>query len=154
MASRSVSHFCIANGRVSLGMPSHVLSPKNCPFASGNLYPHLIHGSLIPPDPTTQTASRLVQLFLQGSLLRQTNRPTNHATWSVRTGYKRSTAMRSNNNPSFRTIQVSWYQKNIHSLTLHLHRYYPILINFNIDFLHSDSLFLQPTVSPGFFVYL
>jgi len=29
------SHFCTAHGRVSSGMPGHVLSPNNCPFAWG-----------------------------------------------------------------------------------------------------------------------
>jgi len=29
------SHFSITHGRVSLGMPGHVLSPKNCPFPWG-----------------------------------------------------------------------------------------------------------------------
>ena len=27
------SHFCTAHGRMSSGMPRHVLSPNNCPFA-------------------------------------------------------------------------------------------------------------------------
>ena len=30
------SHFCTAHGRVSSGIPGHVLSPNNCPFARGN----------------------------------------------------------------------------------------------------------------------
>jgi len=29
------SHLCTAHGRVSSGMPGHVLSPNNCPFAWG-----------------------------------------------------------------------------------------------------------------------
>ena len=29
----------MAHGRLLSGMPGHVLSPKNCPFASGDLYP-------------------------------------------------------------------------------------------------------------------
>jgi len=45
--------------------------------------PHLIHASLSSLEPTTQTASRAVQPFLQGSRLRQTDRPTDHATSSV-----------------------------------------------------------------------
>jgi len=51
---------------VSSGMPVHVLSPKNCPFAweSG---PHLIHASLGAPESITQTASWSVQLLLHSS---------------------------------------------------------------------------------------
>jgi len=62
--------------------------------------PHLICGSFSPPDLTTQTASRSVQPFLHGSRLWQTDRLTDHTTWSVRIGhiYVRRTAMRPNNN--------------------------------------------------------
>ena len=129
------SHFCITHGRVSFGMPGHVLFPKNCPFtwgdldshlirvslgsprstsqtesrsiqpfctahgrasytleravpspvkkcscSWGDLDSHLIHGSLGLPDPTTQTAFRSVQLFLQGSLVWQTDRQTDRQT--------------------------------------------------------------------------
>ena len=49
------------------------LSPK-MPFPMGDMDPHLIHGSLSPPESSTQTASRLGQQFLQGSLLWQTDR--------------------------------------------------------------------------------
>jgi len=63
---------------------------------------------------------------------RLTDRSTDHATRLVTIDHIDilSTAMRSNNNLSFRTIQVSWYQRNIHSLTLHLQGYYPTLISF------------------------
>ena len=44
-------------------------------FPMGDLDPHVIHGSLGPLEPTTQTASRLVRPFLQGSLLLLTDRP-------------------------------------------------------------------------------
>jgi len=40
---------------------------------------HTVHASLDSPESTTQTASRSVQLFLQGSLSWQTD----HATYSV-----------------------------------------------------------------------
>jgi len=40
----------------------------------GRSGPHLIHGSRGPPESSTQTASRSVQPFLQGSLLWQTDR--------------------------------------------------------------------------------
>ena len=43
--------------------------PKNCPFAWGDLDPHLIHGSFSPPESTTQTANRLVQPFLPRHVL-------------------------------------------------------------------------------------
>jgi len=42
---------------MSSAMPGHVLSHKNCTFAWGNLELHLLHGSLGPPKPTTQTDS-------------------------------------------------------------------------------------------------
>jgi len=51
---------------VSSGMPGHVLSRKNCPFVWGS-EPNLMHASLDPPESITQTASRSVQLVLQGS---------------------------------------------------------------------------------------
>jgi len=64
-SSRSLSHllmssFCIAYCRMS---STHVLTPKNCSFAWGHLNPHLIHGTLSPPEHTTQMASQAVQLF-------------------------------------------------------------------------------------------
>jgi len=46
---------------------THVFSSTNCPFAWGDLDPHLINGSLSPPELTTQTASPLVQQFLHSS---------------------------------------------------------------------------------------
>jgi len=60
--------------------------PQNCLFPWGIWNPHLIHGSLGPPESSTQTVSRLVQSFLQASLLWQTDRQTDHATPSVTTG--------------------------------------------------------------------
>jgi len=45
-----------------------------------DLDPHLTHGSLGPPESTTQTASRSVQPFLQGSRLWQTDRQTSQST--------------------------------------------------------------------------
>jgi len=50
-----------------------------------DLDPNLIHDSLGPPESLTQTASRSVQPFLQGLLVRSTDRPTDHATQSVTT---------------------------------------------------------------------
>ena len=63
------SHFCTAHSSVSsVGHKWAYPSPKNCLFAWGNLHPHLIHGSLSTPEPTTQMASRSVQPFLHSSL--------------------------------------------------------------------------------------
>jgi len=62
MASRLVQLFCTTYGRLSSGMPRHVLSPKNCPFAWG-IWTHLIHASLGSSESTTCTASRSVQLL-------------------------------------------------------------------------------------------
>jgi len=38
-ASQSVQLFCTAHGRVSSGMPGHVLSPKDCAFAWRDMDP-------------------------------------------------------------------------------------------------------------------
>jgi len=46
------------------------------PFPMEDMDPHLIHGSLGQPESSTQTESRLVQPFLQGSLVWQTDRQT------------------------------------------------------------------------------
>jgi len=45
---------------------------KIAPSQWGDLDPHLLHGSLGPPESSTQIASRSVQPFLQGSLMWQT----------------------------------------------------------------------------------
>jgi len=58
----------------------------------GGSEPHLIHGPSGPAKSSTQTASRSVQPFLQGSLLWQTDRPTDRPRYSV-----------SNNRPHLRT---------------------------------------------------
>ena len=49
--------------------------PSKLPLPMGDMDPHLLHGSLGPPESSTQTASRSVQPFLQGSLVWQTDRP-------------------------------------------------------------------------------
>jgi len=81
------SRFCTAHGKMSLyftmGRP---FSPENCPFTWRDMNPHLTHGSFGPPESTTQTASRAVQPFLQGSRSWQTDRQTDHATPSVTIG--------------------------------------------------------------------
>jgi len=59
------SHSCTARGGLLSGMPGHVLSLNNCPFA-WSIWPHLIHASS-PPESITQMMSRSVQLFLHSS---------------------------------------------------------------------------------------
>jgi len=61
---------------------------------------HLIHGSLGPPESSTQTAFQSVHPFFHSSLVWQTDRQTDHATRSitVRCIYTGSTEMRRNNN--------------------------------------------------------
>jgi len=48
---------------------------KKLPLPMGDLdpNPHLTHGSLGPPESSTQTASQSVQPFLQGSLQKRLN---------------------------------------------------------------------------------
>ena len=58
----------------------------------GDLHHHLIHGSLGPPESTTQTASPPVQPFLHGSWSWQTHRLTDRPRYST-----------SNNSPHLRT---------------------------------------------------
>ena len=68
-ACRTVQAFCTAHGSVS----SVVRHARACPFPHklplrmGQCGPHLIPGSLSPPQHTTQTACRSVQPFFQGS---------------------------------------------------------------------------------------
>jgi len=49
-------------------------SPSILPFPMRDLDLHLIYCSLGPPESSFQTASRSVQPFLHGSLVRQTDR--------------------------------------------------------------------------------
>jgi len=99
------SRFRTGDRRLSLHFTmERPFPPENCPFSWGDLDSHLIHVSPGPREFATQTASRSVQPFLQGSVVwrtdRPTDRPTDHATWSVAIGriYVCSTAMRHNNN--------------------------------------------------------
>ena len=59
--------------------------PSKLPLPMGNQDPHIMHGSLGSPKSSTQMASHLVQLLLQGSLLWQTDRE--HTTLSVTIGH-------------------------------------------------------------------
>jgi len=73
-------------------MAAPFLLKTKLPLSMGHVNPHLIHGFLDPPEPTTQTVSRLVQPLLQGSLLWQTDRQTDRPRYSV-----------GNNRPRLRT---------------------------------------------------
>jgi len=77
MASRSVqlfSHRWLHSVPILYnGTP---VSPLNIAPSHGGSGPHLIHGSLGPPESSTQVASWSVQPFLQGSLMWQTDRQT------------------------------------------------------------------------------
>ena len=93
------SRFCTDDRRVSPYFTMvRPFSPSKLPLSMGDLDPckNLIHGSLSPPESSTQTATRSLQPFLQGSLVWLTDRPTDHDTRSVTIGcmYVRSTAMR------------------------------------------------------------
>jgi len=80
------SHFCTDDRRVSIYFTTSGPFNSNCPFSQGDLDSDLTHGSLGPPKSSTQKASWLVQPFLQGSLVWQKDRPTDHTTWSVTIG--------------------------------------------------------------------
>jgi len=97
------SCFCTDDHRVSPYFTTGLPWPLKIAPSHGDLDAHLIHGSLGPPESSTQTASWSVQPFLQGSLVwqtdrqtdRLTDRQTDHATRSVTIGriYVRSTAV-------------------------------------------------------------
>jgi len=59
------------------------LLPSKLPITMRDDDLHLIHGSLGPPESSTQTASWSVEPFLQGSLLWQTDKQTNRPHYSV-----------------------------------------------------------------------
>ena len=61
-------------------------SPSKLPLSMGDLDPHLIHGSLGPAESSMQKASRSEQLFLQSSLVWQTDWLTDHTTRSATIG--------------------------------------------------------------------
>jgi len=81
------SRFCRAHGKRSLRGPP--FPPQNYQFLWGS-GSHLLHSSLSPPKPITQTAFRSVKPFLQGSRPcqtdRQTDRQTMHTTRSATVG--------------------------------------------------------------------
>jgi len=68
-ASRSVQPCLHSSRRQSICFTVGAPFPKK-PLPMGHLDPHLMHGFLFPtPEFSTQTASRSVQPFFQGSLL-------------------------------------------------------------------------------------
>jgi len=70
MAYWLVQLFCTAHRRcVPILYNGPLASPLKIAPSHGGSGPHLIHGSLSPPEPTTQTASRSIQPFLQGPQL-------------------------------------------------------------------------------------
>jgi len=92
-------------------------APENCFFPLRVLPPHLIHGSLGPPESTRQSASRSVQPLLQGSWTWRTdshtvtNRHTDRPRYSVCTNRPRLAivVMRHNDNDviiSFKIITI------------------------------------------------
>jgi len=72
-ASLSVQPFLHSSGQCHQACPGTSFFIKITP-SHGVLDPHLIHGSLSPPKPTTQTASRLVQAFLHAQLMAECRR--------------------------------------------------------------------------------
>jgi len=108
-ASRSVQPFLPAHdrGRQTERQTDHATSSAAIGFTMGrpfplkiapsygDLDPHLIHGSLDPPESTSCTASRSVQPFFAG-LTTVTERPTDRSCYSVCNNrpHLRGTAMR------------------------------------------------------------
>jgi len=91
-----------------------LLCPSKLPLPMWDVDLHLMRGSLDPPESSNRTASRSIKRFLHGSLVWQTDRPTDHATRSVTIGpiYVHSTAMRPNNNNIGLHISIPWYGCN------------------------------------------
>ena len=79
-ASRLFQPFCTAHCSHSHTGPPPPFSKLPVPL--GDLDPHLIHGSLVQPKSSVQAASLSVQQFLQGWLLWQSDRITDHTTHS------------------------------------------------------------------------
>jgi len=75
--SRSVQPFFHKqlNAECSYTLESDTPFPRKIAPSQGIPGPHIIHGYLDPTEFSTQTASRSVQPFLQGSLVWQTKRP-------------------------------------------------------------------------------
>jgi len=109
------SHFCRAHSWGSLCFTmSWPLSHSKLPYCTGDQDRHLIYGSLGPFEYKTQTTSRLVQPFLQGSRLWQKDQPsTNHASLvcNNRQHLQRTVMQPNNNNNNNKwSIKVIWHK--------------------------------------------
>jgi len=104
--SRFFTDVCRVSLYFAMGRP---FSPKNCHFPWRDLDPHLIHGSLHPPESSTQTASRSVF----AGLTSVTDRPRDLATRSVAIGhiYVCSTAMQPNKSEQEQMAKKSFDKK-------------------------------------------
>ena len=71
-------------------------SPLKIAPSHWDIGPHLTHGSVDPLESSAQTSSKLVEPFLQGSLVYQTDRQTNWQTYRLRYSV-------GNNRPHLRT---------------------------------------------------
>jgi len=94
------------------------LPPSKLLLPMGDVDPYVIHGSLSPPESSTQTASWLVQPFLQGSLVWQTDRQTT-LLGSVTIGRicVCTTVMRPNKNMNCKNVQfTSKYKHRVTTL--------------------------------------
>jgi len=111
--------FCATHSKVSLYFRmGHSPPPSKLLLHMGDVDPYVIHGSLSPPESSTQTASWLVQPFLQGSLVWQTDRQTT-LLGSVTIGRicVCSTVMRPNKNMNCKNVQfTSKYKHRVTTL--------------------------------------
>ena len=73
-ASRPVLPFLQMTAECPYTLQWDAPSPSKSLLLMGDLDPHLIHGSVGQPESSTQTASRSVQPFSQGSLVWQSDR--------------------------------------------------------------------------------
>ena len=103
------SHFCTDDRSVPIPYNGMPLSPSKLPLPTGDLDPHLIRGSLGPPqalNPSGISISSAVFAELTSVTDRQTDRPTHHTAQSVTTGciYINTTPMPPNNTADKRRI--------------------------------------------------
>jgi len=97
-------------GPVQAHNPNGITIVSALPLPMANVDPHLIHSSWAPTESSAQTASQLVQPFLQGSLVWQTDGLSDHATRSVTIGhiYIRSRDVRVNANIGSVTVWLCY----------------------------------------------
>ena len=106
------SHFCTAHGSVVRHAWASPF-PQKLHLHMGDLNPHLTNGSLGQPKSKSQTVSTGSAIFAGLTTVtdRQTDRPTDHDTWSVTIGciyYVHSTAMRPENWMGI----IEWYKSH------------------------------------------